>query len=194
MSAQFEILAKSIRACTLCKGLPLGPLPIFQGSGKSKILIASQAPGRIAHEKGIPFLDPSGRRLRDWMGLSEAQFYNPDIVAIMPTGFCFPGTGPSGDLPPRPECAPQWHDKMLALMPNIRLTLVIGQFAMARHFPGSPRQSLTARVADYKAYLPDRMPLPHPSPRNNRWLKKTPWFEADVLPALKSRITSALID
>ena len=172
--------------------LPLGPRPVFQVHPKASILIAGQAPGRKVHETGIPFNDPSGQRLREWMGIGTEIFYNPEKIAILPMGFCYPGTGKSGDLPPRPECADQWRKQLLALMPDIQLTLVIGQYAQQWHLGESKKSNLTKTVKAWKEYWPDLLPLPHPSPRNNLWLKKNPWFENEVTPALKRKISQIL--
>lgn len=181
-------LANTIRACTICDGLPLGPKPIFQFSRNSKILIAGQAPGRITHHKGIPFDDPSGNRLRSWLGVTAEQFYNPDLFAIVPMGFCFPGTGKSGDLPPRSECAEVWRGKILASLQEVELTMVVGAYAMGYHLGNLQKPTLTQTVADWRAHWPQTLPLPHPSPRNGIWLKKNPWFEDDVLPALQTKV------
>jgi len=183
-------LLTQVRACTICADLPLGPNPILQFDPGAKILVAGQAPGRITHHKNIPFDDPSGDRLRDWMGITRETFYDPAKLAIIPMGFCFPGTGKSGDLPPRPECAANWHDKLLAQLPSLDLTLIIGQYAMDYHINDGQRMTLTKRVSLWKDYFPARLPLPHPSPRNNLWLKKNPWFGKDVLPALKDRVAA----
>ena len=181
-------LLHQVRACTLCSAhLPLGPRPVLQWHPRARILIAGQAPGRKVHESGIPFADASGDRLRAWTGLTIEQFYDPELVAILPMGFCYPGTGASGDLPPRPECAPTWRTSLLAPMTNLHVTLVIGQYAQAFHFPDAAR-SLTDLVAAWQEFWPSTIPLPHPSPRNNMWLRRNPWFETDVLPALRGRI------
>ena len=156
------------------------------------ILIAGQAPGRRVHESRTPFDDPSGERLRDWMGIDRETFYDPRRVAILPMGFCYPGTGRSGDLPPRPECAGKWRAPLLALLPAVRLTLVIGQYALDWHLKDRQEKSLTQTVRNWKAYWPKVLPLPHPSPRNNIWLKKNPWFQGDVLPGLQARVRSLL--
>jgi uracil-DNA glycosylase len=161
------------------------------GAG-AKILIAGQAPGRKVHASGLPFDDASGERLRAWMGVEAATFYDPEIIAILPMGFCYPGTGPSGDLPPRPECAIAWRDELLALMPSVELTLVIGHYAIDWHLKTSRGVTLTETVRNWRHYWPTRLPLPHPSPRNNIWLKKNPWFDTEVLPDLKSRIAAIL--
>lgn len=186
-------LLDDIRACSLCApDLPLGPRPVVQGHEKARILIAGQAPGRKVHESGILFDDQSGERLRDWMGLDRADFYDSEKIAILPMGFCFPGTGKSGDLPPRPECAPQWREPALAGLPNIELTLVIGIYAQAWHLPDNPHKTLTETVRAWRDFWPRALPLPHPSPRNNIWMKKNPWFEADVLPELRRAMVNVL--
>lgn len=185
-------LLQAVRACTLCAAyLPLGPRPVLQAHASARILIAGQAPGRKVHASGVPFDDASGARLRDWMGVSREDFYDPRRVAILPMGFCYPGTGTSGDLPPRPECAPTWREPLLAKMPQLQLTLVIGQYALAYHLPHE-RGSLTATVQRWPSLDPGVMPLPHPSPRNNLWLKRNPWFEESVLPALRARVQAAI--
>lgn len=184
----FTALLKDVRACTLCAGLPLGPRPIVQLDPRARILIAGQAPGKRAHESGTPFDDPSGDRLRDWMGITRETFYDATKIAILPMGFCYPGTGKSGDLPPRPECAEAWRRKLLAQLPNLDLTLVIGQYALNWHLPEARSQTLTETVRNWRTDWPDVLPLPHPSPRNNRWLKTNPWFEEEVLPKLKRSV------
>lgn len=181
-------LIDDIKSCTYCSGLPLGPHPIFQFSAESKILIAGQAPGRITHEKGIPFDDPSGNRLRDWLGVSKEEFYNPHLFAIIPMGFCFPGSTKSGDLPPRPECEKKWRNPIMAQLSNIELTLVIGKYAMDWHIGNQQGKNLTETVKNWRNYMPKQLPMPHPSPRNSAWLKKNPWFETELLPILKSQI------
>jgi uracil-DNA glycosylase len=192
MATAFSTLLTEIRECTRCaKDLPFGPRPVFQMHPSARILIAGQAPGRKVHETGIPFNDPSGDRLRSWMGISREDFYDPKKVAILPMGFCFPGTGKSGDLPPRPECALAWRTQLLSRLDKIELTLVIGQYALAYHLPGAGA-SLTEVVADWRKHWPRTLPMPHPSPRNQLWLKRNPWFETDVMPALKERVAGAL--
>ncbi len=186
-------LAQEIRACTLCSAyLPLGPRPIIQVSHSAKILIVGQAPGSRVHETGIPFDDPSGNRLREWMGIDKSVFYDDLKLAIVPMGFCFPGTGKSGDLPPRPECAETWRKKLLNELPQISLTLVIGQYAQAWHLGQLVKENLTETVKAWKEFGPEIIPLPHPSPRNNIWLKKNPWFEQEVLPKLQAKVQSIL--
>jgi uracil-DNA glycosylase len=191
MAENLSALLSEVRACRLCEGLPLGPNPILQASSKSRILIAGQAPGRITHGKGIPFDDPSGNRLRDWLGVTRGQFYGPNLFAIIPMGFCFPGTAKGGDLPPRPLCAETWRAKLLSQLTAVKLTLLIGQYAQSWHMPDIDGQSLTERVRNA---APDDLviPLPHPSPRNGIWLKNNPWFEQQVLPALRHRVSMLL--
>lgn len=186
-------LLGDIRTCTQCEAhLPLGPRPIVQVHPSARILIAGQAPGRKVHETGIPFNDASGDRLRGWLGISREVFYDSRHIAIVPMGFCFPGTGPSGDLPPRPECAATWRQPLLAHLKHIELTLVMGQYAQAYHLAGQ-YPSLTSAVSAWRNHWPQVIPLPHPSPRNQGWLKRNPWFEAELLPALRARV-SAILD
>lgn len=185
-------LLRDIRQCRLCaEHLPLGPRPVLQLHPQARILIAGQAPGRRVHLSGIPFDDPSGERLRDWLGVDRETFYDERRIAILPMGFCYPGTGSSGDLPPRPECAPTWRKPALALLENLRLTLVIGQYALNWHLP-QYAGSVTAAVANWAEHWPEVLPLPHPSPRNNLWLKRNPWFAQDVLPPLRARVAELL--
>lgn len=193
MTSSTTTLIEHVRACALCTAdLPFGANPIIQVHPKARILIAGQAPGRKVHETGIAFNDPSGKRLREWMGIDSKIFYNAEKIAILPMGFCYPGTGKSGDLPPRLECANQWRNQLLKVMKEIQLTLVIGQYAQKWHLGDSKKSNLTATVNAWKDYWPDVLPLPHPSPRNNRWLKQNPWFESDVIPALQLRIAEIL--
>jgi uracil-DNA glycosylase len=187
-------LVEEIKACRICEGsLPLGPRPVVQVDEGARLLIVGQAPGRRVHESGVPFSDASGDRLRSWLGVSPEVFYDPRLVAIVPMGFCFPGTGPSGDLPPRPECAPQWRTTLLSGLVSVRLTLVIGQYALRWHLPDAG-SSVTEAVRDWRAHWPDLLPLPHPSPRNNRWLTANPWFAQELLPELKTRVSDLLAD
>lgn len=181
-------LLDRVRSCTLCaRHLPHGPRPIVQIDSKARILVAGQAPGRRVHESGVPFDDPSGDRLRDWLGLTRDEFYDPAVLAILPMGFCYPGTGSSGDLPPRPECAPAWREELLGHLPELALTLVIGRYALDWHLDAGSR-TVTSVVRGWRDRWPDVVPLPHPSPRNRRWVKKNPWFEAELLPALRGRV------
>ena len=192
MVKNVDHLLSQVRSCQICAGLPLGPKPILQLSTTAKILIAGQAPGRITHHKGIPFDDPSGNRLRQWLGVSKDEFYDASKIAIIPMGFCFPGTGKGGDFPPRKECADTWREQLLAKLEHIDLTLVIGQYALEWHIDDGKKMKLTDRVAAWQNYMPNMSPLPHPSPRNNLWLKRNPWFEKDVLPALKFRVSELI--
>ncbi|MBB6185398.1 uracil-DNA glycosylase family protein [Oleiagrimonas soli] len=191
---RMDVLLNDIRACRLCEAhLPMGPRPVLQAAADARLLIVGQAPGRRVHESGVPFDDPSGERLRDWLGIDRDAFYDPHRVAIVPMGFCYPGTGRSGDLPPRPECAPTWHPRVLPLLGAIRLTLVIGQYAQTALLGDARGANLTATVQDWRTHLEhDRLPLPHPSPRNNRWLKQNPWFADELLPVLRQRVADAL--
>ena len=188
VSANADNLASNIQACTLCEGLPLGPRPIVQFSANAKLLIVGQAPGRITHAKGIPFDDPSGDRLRAWLGVDRDAFYDKQKIAIVPMGFCFPGTTKGGDLPPRSECAPTWRDQVLKSLNSVELTLIIGRYAIDWHLPKFGKSTVTEAVRSWKDVWPSQLILPHPSPRNNRWLKQNPWFEQDVVPALQKRV------
>jgi uracil-DNA glycosylase len=186
------VLQKEIRACTLCADhLPHGVRPVFQIHPHARILVAGQAPGRKVHESGVPFDDASGERLRAWMGIPSEVFYDAEQVAIVPMAFCYPGTGRSGDLPPRSECALTWRARVMAQLPQLQLTLVIGQYALAYHLPKA-KGSLTEVVKGWKEHWPSVLPMPHPSPRNNIWLSKNPWFEKDVLPSLRKRVSQVL--
>ena len=188
----FGSLLAEVRACTICAPhLENGVRPVLQLDPKARLLIAGQAPGRKVHESGVPFDDVSGDRLREWMGVTHEVFYDLQQIAILPMGFCYPGTGSSGDLPPRPECAPAWREQLLACMTAVKLTLVIGQYAMRWHLE-DPKKALTETVRDWNRYRPSRIPLPHPSPRNNIWLKKNPWFADEVLPYVRRRVRAAL--
>jgi len=192
-SELLNILVSEVQKCTLCEdNLPLGARPVLQISSNEKILIAGQAPGIRVHKSGIPFDDPSGDRLRQWMGIDKNSFYNADKIAILPMGFCYPGTGKSGDLPPRPECAVKWRTTLLDSMANIELVLAIGGYAQKWHMKTTKKKSLAETVKEWESYWPKLLPMPHPSPRNNIWLKKNPWFEADVLPRLQSKISTLL--
>ena len=186
-------LHTEIARCTVCaKDLPLGPRPVFRVSPTARILVIGQAPGRLVHASGVPWDDPSGKRLRQWMQLEDGVFYASVQVCIMPMGFCYPGTGKSGDLPPRPECAPLWHEVLLAKMPAIELALLIGQYAQNYYLQDRCKKTLTETVQTWREYAPTHLPLPHPSPRNNLWLKRNPWFEREVVPHLQDRIHSIL--
>lgn len=188
--SKLDKLTAEVKACTICDvHLPLGPRPIFQISTSAKILIAGQAPGKQAHEAQKPFNDPSGERLRDWLGLTGEQFYNSTFIAILPMGFCYPGTGKSGDLAPRPECAKEWRKKIFSHLENVELVIVIGQYAIDYHLGSRQKKNLTETVRAWKEYWPAIVPMPHPSPRNNIWLSKNPWFVQEVLPAVRERVS-----
>ena len=190
---KLDRLIEEIRACRVCQAtLPLGPKPVLRASVTAKLLIVGQAPGRRVHETGIPWNDPSGDRLRAWLGMSREQFYDERQIAIVPSGLCYPGSGTRGDAPPRPECAPLWHPRLQASMPHIELTLLIGQYAQAYYLSARRKKSLRETVQAYREYLPRFLPLPHPSPRNQLWLKQNPWFEAEVIPLLKERVVQVL--
>lgn len=191
--ASLDALLADIRACRACEAeLPLGPRPVLRAHRDARILIVGQAPGARVHASGIPWDDASGKRLREWLGVDAETFYDASRFAIVPMGFCYPGRGASGDNPPRPECARLWLDHLLAELPAIRLTLLIGQYAQ-RHFLRDTRKaSLTETVQAWREYGPDVLPLPHPSPRNQAWFKHHPWFAADVLPELRRRVARQL--
>ncbi|MEX0811742.1 MAG: uracil-DNA glycosylase family protein [Chitinophagales bacterium] len=187
-----DALLGKIRNCKECEPhLPLGANPVLTASPKSKLVIIGQAPGRIVHQSGIPWDDKSGDNLRAWLGIDKEVFYNPEIVALIPMGFCYPGTGKSGDLPPRPECAPLWHKALLQKM-NPELILLIGNYAQKYYLGKRAEKTLTATVKNFRNYLPKYFPLPHPSPRNNIWQAKNPWFREEVLSALEKKVNAVL--
>lgn len=193
-SESLEALLARIRACSVCEAhLPLGPRPVLRASATARILIVGQAPGTKVHESGIPWNDPSGDRLRDWLDLDKDTFYDERRIAIVPSGFCYPGRHErGGDLPPRPECAPLWHEPLLERMPGIEITLLVGQYAQW-HYLGKRRgKTLTETVSRWRDFAPDYVPTPHPSWRSTNWLKKNPWFEAEVLPDLQARVHALL--
>ena len=194
MSAKpLPALLTEIRACTHCAAhLPHGPRPIVQAAPSARILIIGQAPGTKVHASGVPWDDASGDRLREWAGLDKATFYDAETVALMPMGFCFPGTGESGDLPPRPECAPLWHDRLQAALPQIRLTLLVGQYAQGRYLPSKPKHSMTEAVRAFGDAPEGLFPLPHPSWRSTIWMRRNPWFEAEVVPVLRAELARKL--
>ena len=187
-----NIFLNKIQRCEVCKDyLPLGPRPVVQLSASSKIIIISQAPGRRVHETGIPWNDASGKKLREWMNIDEPMFYDPAIFSILPMGFCYPGKGISGDLPPRQECAPLWHTEFFKNLKTMPLILLIGQYAQRYYLKKNYKNSLTETVRSYKEFLPEYFPLPHPSPRNQNWVKINPWFMEEAIPELrKSKISS----
>lgn len=193
-SRSLQALLTDIRACRLCEAdLPMGPRPVLQCSPSARILIAGQAPGKRVHDSGIPFDDASGERLRAWTGIDRDRFYDADLIAILPMGFCYPGGGKAGDLAPRPECAAAWRAALLEHLQHIELTLVLGRYAQDYHFGGRSR-GVAERVSAWRETWPRVVPLPHPSPRNNRWLKRYPWFESVLLPELRARISLVLND
>ena len=188
-----EQLLKKIKACEVCKDhLPLGSNPVVRCSETAKILIVGQAPGTKVHKSGIPWDDASGKRLREWMQVDNATFYNEKQIAIVPMAFCYPGKGKSGDLPPRKECAPLWHEQLLSKAPNIQLTLLIGQYAQNYYLKDKMKANLTETVKHFRDYLPGYIALPHPSPRNEFWLRRNQWFSEEVLPELRHTIAKIL--
>jgi len=195
MSAAFRSLLEEIRACRLCAEAPRGaplphdPRPVIRAEATARLCVAGQAPGTRVHKSGMPFTDPSGDRLRDWMGVDRDTFYDAARIAIVPMGFCFPGLdAKGGDRPPRRECAPHWRARVFDHLPNVELTLLVGGYSQKWHLGRDARPTLTETVAAWRDYVPRYLPLPHPSWRNNAWLKKNPWFEAEVVPYLRSRV------
>ena len=191
MPETLRSLLEEIAACRVCP-LPHTPRPVVRAHARARILIAGQAPGRLVHETGLPWNDPSGDRLRDWMGLDRDAFYDQRNIAVAPMGFCFPGTQKGADLPPRKECAPLWRARLLAHLKGVRLTLLVGGYAHKWHLGKRAKASLTDTVAGWRDYGADVIPLPHPSWRNTGWLKRNPWFETELAPALRQRVRAAL--
>lgn len=189
-----ETLLGNIRQCQHCQDLPLGPKPILQASSNARILIAGQAPGHITHQRGLPFDDASGERLRHWLAVDRNSFYDASKFAIVPMGFCYPGKARGGDAAPRPECAKLWRQPLLSAMPNIQLTLLLGRYAIAWHLAGTPlaKAPISHITQQWQQLWPNTMVLPHPSPRNNRWLAQHPEFAAEQLPRLQQRIAELL--
>ncbi len=186
-------LIQEIQRCTVCADqLNHDPRPVLAANAKSKIIIIGQAPGRIVHDSGVPWKDKSGDNLRSWMNIDKTTFYNTKEIAIVPMGFCYPGKGKSGDLPPREECAPLWHNALLEKMNQVQLVLLIGQYAQKYYLKEKAKRTLTETVKNYKSYLPAYFVLPHPSPRNNIWQAKNKWFGEEVIPHLQSRIKETL--
>jgi uracil-DNA glycosylase len=182
-------LLREARACQVCAShLHFPPKPILAAGASARILIVGQAPGRRVYESGIPWNDPSGERLRDWMQVSRETFYDERRIAIIPIAFCYPGTGKGGDLPPCAECAPLWHPRLRAALPNIQLTLLVGTCAQKYYLGARAQKTLTETVRHYRDYLPGLLPLPHPNWHNHGWLKRNPWFSAEVLPLLRERV------
>ena len=194
MAERLESLLKEIRACRACADdLPHDPRPVLRATPRARVLVVGQAPGTRVHESGMPFTDPSGDRLRAWMGVSDDEFYDERQIAIVPMGFCFPGLDDKGgDKPPLKRCAALWRDRVMAGLPDVALTLVIGQYAQAWHLGKARKKTLTATVEAWKEYGPDLIPLPHPSWRNNAWIKRHPWFDAELVPHLQARIDALL--
>lgn len=193
-SQSLPALLRAISACQICaSALPHAPRPVLRATSSARIVIAGQAPGTRVHESGMPFTDPSGDRLRDWMGVDSETFYNDKLIAIVPMGFCFPGLDEKGgDLPPRKECAPAWRSSVFTHLNNVKLTLLVGSYAQNWHLKDSRKPTLSETVKAFKEYGPELLPLPHPSWRNNAWLKKNPWFTDDLLPHLRRRISRIL--
>jgi len=189
-TTELDRLLKQVRNCVQCAShLPFEPNPVVHLGPQARLMIIGQAPGTRVHNTGIPWNDPSGDNLRAWLGLTREAFYATDHIAIMPMGFCYPGKGKSGDLPPRLECAPLWHDKIRAHLPNLQLTLLIGQYAQAHYLKDMRKATLTKTVRAWREYLPlGFLPLVHPSPRNRLWQRRNPWFEKEVVPALQREI------
>ncbi|SFO75084.1 Uracil-DNA glycosylase [Algoriphagus ornithinivorans] len=186
-------ILREVRNCKLCEAhLPLGANPVLSINSQSKILIIGQAPGTKVHATGIPWNDPSGNELRRWLDVDSNTFYDPEIFGIMPMGFCYPGRGRVGDLPPRKECAPTWHSMLSSQMPNLKLILLIGAFAQSYYLGERRKNNLTETVKNFKEYLPNYFPLVHPSPRNRLWMRKNPWFETEVLPELRDRVLALI--
>lgn len=189
---EIETLRARIAACRACAAsLPGEPRPVVQLGAGARILIVSQAPGRRVHETGVPWNDASGERLREWTGLAPALFYDPEIVALVPMGLCYPGRGVGADLPPRRECAPLWHDRIASCLAGLRLKLLVGQYAQACYLPQARRLSVTRRVAAFDTLEAGTVCLPHPSWRSTGWMQRNPWFTAEILPRLRERVAEA---
>ena len=190
---EFARLQSDIDACTLCANqLPLGPRPVIQAHPSAKILIVGQAPGTAVHHTGIPFNDPSGDRLRAWLGVDKHVFYNAEKIALVPMGFCYPGKGKGGDLPPRPECAARWREQLLGYLTQVRLTILVGRYAINWHLRPCKADTLTDVVKKWRHYAPKTIPLPHPSPRNTQWLSRNPWVKKEIVPYLQKRVADVL--
>jgi len=188
-----DSLKREIEACTACSAyLPLGPRPVLQFSPTARLLIVGQAPGTKVHASGVPWDDASGARLCEWTGLTRDQLHDPALVAIVPMGFCYPGKGKSGDLPPRRECAPLWHGRVLAELPQDRLTLLVGSHAQKYYLPEARKRTMAEIVQDFRSFAPEFFPLPHPSWRSTIFMRRNEWFERDVLPALRQKVREHL--
>ncbi len=193
MGGTLDQLLSEVRLCAACAArLPLAPRPIVQLGREARILIIGQAPGSKVHTSGVPWGDDSGERLREWMGIDEKTFYDAKRVALVPMGFCYPGAGASGDLPPRPECAPLWHARLLSHLPERRLTLLVGVYAQAYYLKGRGKTTLTETVRGFRRHMPRFFPLPHPSWRSTIWVRKNPWFQSEALPALREEVAKAM--
>lgn len=189
---QLDDLLAQVRGCRVCEPhLQQGCNPVIQASKSARLLIIGQAPGTRVHQTSIPWNDPSGQRLREWLQLDERTFYDSSQVAIMPMGLCYPGKGKSGDLAPRTECAPLWHQAILDQLPNITMTLLIGQYAQNYYLKDKPK-TLTETVRNWQQWAPKYLPLPHPSPRNSIWLKRNPWFETEIIPYIRQHVHQQL--
>jgi len=195
-AVDLEMLLAEVRACRVCAAhLPLGPRPVLRAAASARLLIVGQAPGTRVHASGVPWNDRSGDRLRDWTGLRPEAFYDTGRVAIVPMGFCYPGVDPrGGDNPPRPECAPLWHDRILARLPRVELTLLVGAWAQSRYLGRRRTATMTQTVAGWREHLPRFLPLPHPSWRNTAWLRRHPWFEAELVPELRHRVARLIAE
>lgn len=191
--ASLALVCREARACRLCeRHLPLGPKPVFLAGRAARLLVVGQAPGRRVHESGIPWNDASGDQLRAWLAMDRGAFYDATRVAIVPSGLCYPGTVNGADLAPRPECAPLWQPRFRAALPGVRLTLLVGSYAQAYWLGGRRKRTLAGTVRSFRDYAPQFFPLPHPSWRNRAWMKRNPWFEREVIPALRRRVERAL--
>ena len=195
MAQSLSSLLREIRSCEICVAEPVGaplphePRPVLQVSNTARLAVFGQAPGNLVHQSGKPFTDPSGVRLREWMGVSEDEFYDPARLAIIPMGFCFPGyDDKGGDLPPRKECAPAWRDALMDALPNIETAILVGGYAQKYHLAKRAGKTITATVEAWRDFAPQYFPTPHPSWRNNAWLKKNPWFQAELIPVLRKRV------
>jgi uracil-DNA glycosylase len=193
--AVLDKLLRDVRACRLCAGhLPLGPRPVLRMTSTARLLIIGQAPGTKVHESGIPWNDRSGDRLRQWLAMDRDAFYDESRIAIMPMGFCYPGVDKNGgDRPPRPECAPAWHERLRAHLPDIGLTLLVGSYAQAHYLGARRKATMTETVRAWRDYGPELVPLPHPSWRNTGWLKRNPWFETELIPALRRQVAGCSV-
>jgi uracil-DNA glycosylase len=193
MTVTLESMIADIKRCTVCAAhLPHPPRPVLQAGTGARLAIIGQAPGSRVHESGVPWQDQSGDRLRGWTGLEPSAFYDPSRVALIPMGFCYPGTAKGADLPPRPECAPHWHERLLPLLPTLQLTLLIGIHSQNYYLPGRSKPTMTETVRAFAVYGPNCFPLPHPSWRSSGWMQRNPWFELQVLPALRRAVRAAL--